>query len=389
MVAIIIANNADSQAYSIHTVPYIAGIHAVPYLFVAVAQPGDRGLDAWKIGKDIALFLGVVFTICLVYAQRRGNKAFNLLLGLTILYGALHIIVWLAHPDSHDRSAAIGTIYNMRLPLSALLGYGAILLLPKFAISSVIKIVLIISTIVAGLGVLQYFLPADLLTNLGYSLDRGVRAAFFVEDNPDLPRIMSTLREPNALGAYLLLPIAAISTFLLRTDDKNKRYILTGALGLHLLAVFFTFSRSAWLAAALVLALVTWWRFRSVIVKPLHRFWPVAVGLVFVVGFAAFALRNTSLFQQYIIHSDPKEQVVDLDSNDLHILLIREGLEGVADKALWPWPRHCRPGFYPESARRATHRELLHTDWLRGRGFGAPAFCLPERLVLFEDLEAR
>jgi hypothetical protein len=296
------------------------------------------GLDLWKIGKDVALALIVVFTICLVRQQKQGNKTFNWLVGLTFLYGVLHIAVWLADLDArflyesevYTQNAILGTIYNTRLPLFAVLGYGAVLLWPKFAFSSVIKTVLLASTVVAGLGVLQYFLPSDLLAHFGYSLERGVRAAFFVEDNPSLPRIMSTLREPNALGAYLLLPIAAIGTFLLRTNDKNRRCMLAGMLGLHLLALFLTFSRSAWLAAGLALALVAWWHLRPPILKALHRFWPVAASLVLVLGFSAFAVRNTTVFQQYIVHSDPQEQAADLDSNDLHTQLIKEGLEGIA-----------------------------------------------------------
>jgi hypothetical protein len=296
------------------------------------------GLDLWKIGKDVVLALAVVFTICLVWLQKKGTPAFTILVACAAVYGALHLVVWLANPDSYERSAMLGIVYNMRLPLAAVLGYGAVLLLPKFVFSSVMRWIVVVSTVVASLGVLQYFLPSDLLTHLGYSMDRGVRAAFFIDDHPDLPRIMSTLREPNALGAYLLLPIAALAAFILRIADRNKRFMATGALGLHLLAVFLTFSRSAWLAVGLVLLLVGWWNFRTSIMQVLRRFWPVVACLVLLAGFSFFALRNTPFFQQYIIHSNPEEQVADLDSNDLHVLLVKEGLEGMADQPLGHGP---------------------------------------------------
>jgi hypothetical protein len=324
-------------------IPYVASLILLAYMpfHIFLSQSLSLitgGLDLWKIGKDIVLALAVVFTICLVWQQRKGSKAFNILVLLTAVYGALHLVLWLTHPGLYDRSAMLGIIYNMRLPLSAILGYGAVLLWSKFDFSSVIKIILLVSTVVAGLGVLQYFLPNDILTHLGYSLDRGARAAFFVENNPNLPRIMSTLREPNALGAYLVLPITAIGLFLLKTTDANKRYMLAGMLGLHLLAVFLTFSRSAWLAAGLALALVVWWHFRALMLALLRRFWLVIAGLILVAGSIAFAARNTTVYQQYIVHSDPQEQVADLDSNDLHTLLIEEGLKGIAKEPLGHGP---------------------------------------------------
>jgi O-antigen ligase len=324
-------------------IPYVLCLILLAYMpfHIFLSQSlslATGGLDAWKVGKDVLLCAGVVFTICLVYAQRRATRTFTILLALTVLYGGLHLILWLAHPDAHDRSAVLGTIYNMRLPLFTLLGFASVLLLPKFVFSSAMKLTLIVSTIVAGLGVLQYFLPSDLLTHAGYGLDRGVRAAFFIEDNPDLPRIMSTLREPNALGAYLILPAAAIGALFFGTKDRNKRTMLAGALGLHGLAVFLTFSRSSWLGLALALALVVWWRFREPARAFLRRFWPAVIGVVLVVGFSAFAVRNTPFFQQYVIHSNPEEQVADLDSNDLHVQLIEEGLRGIQDEPLGHGP---------------------------------------------------
>jgi len=100
------------------------------------------------------------------------------------------------------------------------------------------------------------------LTHLGYSLERGTRPFFLIDTN-NVIRIMSTLREPNALGAYLILPATALLALFLRTKDSNKRIMLGGALILHLLAILLTFSRSAWVAVALALALVLWWHLRK------------------------------------------------------------------------------------------------------------------------------
>lgn len=297
------------------------------------------GLEVWKIGKDVFLALAVLFTICLVWQQRVRDYLFLWLVGLSAVYLFAHLLLWLLNPHIYQESALLGTVYNMRLPAFLVLGYGAKLLYPgKFAFSSIIKFVLIVSTVVAGLGVVQYFLPSDLLTHFGYGLERGTRAAFFIEDNPDLPRIMSTLREPNALGAYLILPATILLTLFFKEQRPRVRYMFASTLLLHLTAIFLTHSRSAWLAMALAFVLMVWWQYGTAIIKWLRRFWPLVAGFVVAALGLTFAMRDSELFQRYIVHSEPTEQVADLDSNDLHILLAKQGLEGIAEKPLGHGP---------------------------------------------------
>lgn len=279
------------------------------------------------------LALVVLFTICLIWQQKTGNRLFNWLVGLGAAYFGLHILLWGLNPDIYQESAILGTVYNTRLPAFLVLGYGAALLTPsKFVFRSLIKIALGVSTVVAFLGVLQYFLPRDLLTHFGYGLERGTRPAFFIDDNPEFPRIMSTLREPNALGAYLLLPFAALTLLFFKIRDNSQRLLLAAAVLLHASAILLTFSRSAWLGAALALGLVLWWSFRATVTAAFKRYWLVAAGLVVVLGGFSFLVRDTALFQHYIVHSDPTEQVADLDSNDYHTLLVKRGLGGIADE---------------------------------------------------------
>lgn len=296
------------------------------------------GLEVWKIGKDVALFAASLFTICLVFKQRIGDKPFWWLTGFTAVYAALHLLLWAFNADIYDRSAILGTIYNLRLPLFLLLGYGAALLNPtKFVFSSLVKIVIILGTVVAALGVLQYFLPKDLLVHFGYSLERGVRPAFFIDDHAGLPRIMSTLREPNALGAFLLVPIGALTALLVATRNRNKQLLYGGMFGLQALAVFLTFSRSAWLATALVVALTVGWQFRFGVWALLRRWWPALVVLACLVAAVGFMQRNSTFVKSYITHATPDE-TNDLDSNDYHWLFIKQGVEGIIDQPLGHGP---------------------------------------------------
>jgi hypothetical protein len=315
--------------------PYIASLALAAYmpLHIFLAQSLSLltgGLEAWKVGKDVLLILATLFTICLVFLYRKGNRVFYWLLAATAAYGGLHLLLWLFHPDIYGKSAMLGIIYNMRLPLAVVLGMGSALLLPKFVFSSAIKVILGISTFVAILGIVQFLLPGDLLTHVGYSIERGARPSFYIDDNFDLPhRIMSTLREPNALGAYLILPATAFAALFIRSQDKNKLLVYAGAFGLHALAILLTFSRSAWLGLALSVVLVAWWRYSEGLTRVLRQYWPVVAGLALVAAIGVFSVRNTYFFQQYIVHSNSQEEVQDLDSNDYHLLFIQKGLEGI------------------------------------------------------------
>ncbi len=329
---------------TLRRIPYWAAILLLIYMpfHIFLAQSvslATGGLDAWKLGKDVVLAVAVLFTICLVWQQREGTKLFNWLVGISLGYLLLHFLLWGLYPDIYQKSATLGTIYNTRLLGFLVLGYGAVLLSPiKFAFSSVVKVVLVVRTVVASLGVVQYFLPSDLLTHVGYGIERGTRAAFFIEDRPDLPRVMSTLREPNALGAYLIVPVAAIGVMLFGAKDKLVRYKFALLLFLHLLAIFLTYSRSAWLGAFLALSLVVWWQSKVHIVTNAKRFWPVLVGVALLLVFSAFLARNTAPYQRYIVHSDPSEQAADLDSNDYHTLLVKQGLDGIVSKPIGHGP---------------------------------------------------
>lgn len=292
------------------------------------------GLDAWKIGKDVALFALTLFTICLVYWQGKSGKLFNWLLGLSVLYGLIHLLIWTINPDIHTQSALLGIAYNNRLPAFLLLGLGAALLNPsKFVFSLVFKVVLGVSTAVAALGIVQYFLPSDVMAHFGYSLDRGARAAFFIDDNPALPRIMSTLRDPTSLGAYLVLPIAALTVLLLKLKNSGLKYAAGGALTLHLLALFLTFARSAWLAAFLAVAIVLWWQYRQITASLLRRYWPLLAAAVLLFGIAAYASRDAPLVSEYVTHSS-EYGPDDIDSNEYHVIFIQDGLNDLVDKPI-------------------------------------------------------
>jgi hypothetical protein len=293
------------------------------------------GLSVWKIAKDIFGAFLLLFIVVRVYQGRKATPLFKRFLLLLVLYGAIHLIVWALNPHIYKQGALLGIIYNNRVPGYLVMGMGAALLLPKeFKAERLVRFVILISTIVCALGVLQYFLPKDLLTHFGYSLARGVKPAFFIDDKPDLPRIMSTLRDPNSLGAFLILPITILVYEFFR--NNRRRMLITGLLLLHGLALFLTFSRSAWAAALISAGIIVASEYRRQLKPLLLKYWPIALGTVLLAGSLLLTARHQYVVQNIIEHSDKSTRQVG--SNGLHVIKIEQGIKGIIQKPIGHGP---------------------------------------------------
>lgn len=298
------------------------------------------GLEYWKVAKDVVLAVATVFAICLVFWQRKAEQWYMVLLGITGAYVLMHLIVWMATGGLHTESAALGLAYNTRLACFVVLGASAALVYPRvFALRTVLTIIIGVSTLVALFGIAQHFLPKDFLTHFGYAVERGVRPAFFIDDNLAFPRSMSTLRDPNSLGAYLIVPVTALTLLLLRRKS-GIRWRHTAIIGLwlvHLAALYLTFSRSAWLGAFVALFLVVWWQFSSQFVRLMRKYWMVAVAAIVIIGGSVYLLRHQPLVDGVLTHST-EAQVGEFDSNDYHWLYVQRGIEGVIERPLGHGP---------------------------------------------------
>ncbi len=323
-------------------VPYFACIALLVYMpfHIFLSQwlsTFTGGLDVWKVAKDGVLAVAVFFSIVLVYAQDgpKKNKPFWIFAGLSWLYFLLHLFLWQANLATSEKVGLLATAYNCRLLGFALLGWSAAILASRyFTLRQVFKIVIIISSIVCVLGIIQYNLPKDFMQHFGYSLDRGVKPDFFIDDKPDLPRIMSTLRDPNSLGAYLILPITILVGAWLR--KPSGRMLFSGLLLLHGLALFLTFSRSAWLGAFLSAAIIVFWHFKTQAKDIVKKYWPFLLGGIVLLVVAVFLLRDQYIVQNIVFHSDENTQMVD--SNNLHLDFAQKGIDGITDKPLGHGP---------------------------------------------------
>ncbi|HEX5798203.1 MAG TPA: O-antigen ligase family protein [Candidatus Saccharimonadales bacterium] len=276
------------------------------------------GLEVWKAWKDVLLFFAVVASLLLVYIKNGfKDKFFWAITGLSVLYVLFHFLIWAINPDIEKNPALLATVYNCRLFGYLILGFATALLVKSHVPSltsqvltkTIFKIVLVVSTIVCLLALLQWFLPKDILTHFGYSVERGVKPNFFIDDKPDLPRAFSTLRDPNSLGAYLILPITLLSAAWFRL--KSARMLIGGLLALHGLILFLTFSRSALLGAVLAVATVLFLQYKAQATRFLKKHWLYIVILIAVFLASFFLARDNYVVQNVVLHADENTQLAD------------------------------------------------------------------------------
>jgi len=210
----------------------------------------------------------------------------------------------------------------------------------KKRVRMVIKASLITSGVVATFGVLQYFLPKDMLSHVGYSLERGMKVMFFIDDKPDLPRVMSTLRDPNSLAAYLSVPITYSVYYLFLRRNKIKESLLssrwlTYLLVVSLLCMAMTFSRSGLITVFVALAslVVITTKNKKALTK---KFAPIAAVVAVAIIGTVFVFKDTYVFKNLIFHAD--EATVQQDPNEQRITLWGQAVEHIQDYPLGKGP---------------------------------------------------
>src|SRR5581483_406131 len=219
-------------------------------------------LRLWKEFLLVPITLGSVY----ILARDRGllrRFLSSWLVRLTLLYLALLIICAAVAYGSHNVSTK-AVWYGLLVDSRFLVLFLAVVALAKPSDLLSLrwrKILLVPAIFVAAFAILQYLvLPYDFLRHFGYS-DSTISPYETINHNLQHIRVASTLRGANPLGAYLVLPITALCVVYIKEKDQ-KLDILVFLAGL-LMALAFSFSRSAWIGAALTLAIAAWLGLKS------------------------------------------------------------------------------------------------------------------------------
>jgi len=297
------------------------------------------GLEFWKIAKDLVIIVLFLITGALVWVKVSSpvRRPYMPLVWLSVIYALLHVITYLINKNTSLEVAGLASAYNNRFIWMCMTGISLGLLIKKHPISQqiLIKLVLIVSTVVCVIGVLQWFLPHDILTHFGYDKALGVKPNFFINEDPTLPRVFATFRDPNSLGAYLLIPILLLVELI---QKSRQRLALIGLLALHLIVLYLTFSRAAWGGLVVGMGTLILLNYKDRTLQIAKRFWPILTAIIVLIMISVFSLRHTSTFRSIVLKADDKNAPSELDSDEYHMHFMKEGLSGVANRPLGHGP---------------------------------------------------
>lgn len=289
----------------------------------------DLLIKSWK---EIVMVLLVPFAVVVITRRKLwGELSRDWLLRLLLAYAAVHITMSIVLYQGLAATAA-GLAIDLRYVLFFGLVYILIKTYPEYRLKMLI-VGALGAMVVVGFGVLQLFLPADVLSHIGYSTQT-IAPYLTVDKNPDYIRINSTLRGPNPLGAYAVIVLTMMASLLVRARYRLKtpgRQWGFAAVGLaSSIVLWISYSRSALVAAIVSLGIIVVIAIRRRLSVRLWLSFIVAVGVIFAVLAAG---RQSSFVDNVILHDNPSTGA-STTSNQGHVSSIQIGLMNAAHQPL-------------------------------------------------------
>ncbi len=287
---------------------------------------------ALRLWKEVLLVVCVIGALYLLLTDHkiRYHTLSRRLVWLILAYIGLNFVWALLAYVQHDVTAeavGYGLIVNLRFLVFFLVTWALTVRTSRMR-RNWQWIVLWPAGAVVVLGLLQVFvLPNDILAHFGYK-DATIPAIETVNSNIDYIRATSTLRGANPLGAYLIIPIA-LTTLLLIRKGRNWRQALL--LAGSLLLLIFTYSRSAWIGAALTIGILLFVSLRSHQAR--LRALIGAVVLVVLLGLVSLAFHESSRWENLVFHTQSTSNV-KVSSIDSHLEALRLGINDVRHEPL-------------------------------------------------------
>jgi O-antigen ligase len=302
--------------------------------------------------KKSYLVVGVVLALLTTPKKFLVKLAKDKLVWLIALYATLTLVIALLKPTDQD-AEAIAVVYNLRFLLFFL--YAALLAHKhgRDLIKTSVKIVLAVGTIVALFGIFQVaLLPDDALSRIGYSRANGTPAAFYISDETKaIERAYSTAKDPNSLGSYLII-ILSISVLYLLSRWPKDRNLLGGIVLATVLCLFLTYSRSAWIGAAVAMTLLVLLlpRTRELLARYKKAVIYAGILTVIVVVLGLFSFRNTSVVQNLVFHVGDDAEIT---SNSGRTIALNYTIEKISDNPLGYGPGTAGPASFKNDVQGA------------------------------------
>ncbi len=289
-------------------------------------------------GTELLLWLIIILQL-IVWAEERKFSIFNfqfskLFFILFLLWSGLSII-W-----SSDK--ALASYYFLHLAESAIFGW--LIFTNKLKLEKISWALVSAGAVQAGLAVCQ-FLTQMVLANkwLGITAHSGqdLGAAVIQQGIYRWLRAYGGFSHPNILGGFLAVSFASALYLYFHSTSGRKKILSAGALVMIFAGLFFSFSRSAWLATALVygawLGMGRWLKIKAIDLIKISIF----LLLIFSVLFCVF---------------QPLAMARVKGEGRLEIKSIEQRLGGLKEA-----------------------RDLIKENWLLGAGLGNYTFALSQK----------
>lgn len=287
--------------------------------------------DAVRLWKEALLAFLCLVAILLIYRDKklrteiRKDKLF-ILSGAFISWTLLMTVFGLISGNVSAKAAGYGLIIDTRFFLFMLL----VIIAMRSGLEAIKwqKYIFIPAGIVITFGLLQFILPNDFLRHFGYG-NETLKAFQAVDNKPELARLQSTLRGPNPLGAYLVPILTLFIAQLLKVKRKKWIYLL-GAVA-SLVVLFGTYSRSAWVGAAVSTWLLIFISVRSDYYKKL--LYIATTGLLIISSLSVILLRNNDAVQNLAFHTNERSGSAT-SSNQQRGRALKDGLDDIIHNPL-------------------------------------------------------
>lgn len=321
------------QWYLLGTLAFIIVLLPV-HAFISTWGGTEIGpLLVWKSWKEILLVPAALATI--VWAIIRPAVMQELfddkIVPLIVLYGLLVFgyIGFGVQSNGIDATIA-GIAFDLRYYAMFVLAF----LLFRFGtfekkplINYAAKFLIGAGVVLSVIGILQVtVVPRDFLSHFGYEKFTTIAPYLTIDEkSPDLIRAFATLRGPNDFGAFLVMTPA----FALVCLTTYKRKIAVGSV--MLMGIFVSHSRSAYLAAAVVIVL---WLVTTIGIERLKQYWKYGV-LAVVVAVAVASLSLVSPTVRLIVfHSSENDTHLTEGNLEAHGDAIIDTSERLVDRPL-------------------------------------------------------
>lgn len=295
-------------------------------------------LDAWRIWKEIVILLLSPVVVYIVYktpALKQWVKN-DWLVRLIVIYVLLNLGLglWSYKTGRVNKNALVdGLSTDLRFLIFFI--FGAVAAHRSKFLKKYWQLILLIpAAVVVVFGLSQLFLPIDFLRHFGYGPNT-IPAYETVDQNLHYHRIQSTLRGPNPLGAYLIMIIPACFI-----DFKRQKWFKLSMIAAAIAALFFTYSRSAYIGLAASLVVL----YYLVRLNPKWRkqFVALCFGLVLFFGLFISIFHYSSLAQNVFFHTDNTSKS-PTSSNAQHLSALEIGIKQVIHQPFGQGPGTAGP----------------------------------------------